>query len=177
MRKLDKNFSWRSLIYAILYFCYFSCTLQLYIALTGHANFIGLRDSLIYSMIWLVPMLFFPNFTKKYATIYGVIVGGLSLISIGYFTIFRQEFSQSVFFVMAESNYNESHEFISQYLSIKLVAVLLIYSLVGGVLWFKVKPVYVKNMTKWLVSIVIMVYALTPLFISCLLYTSPSPRD
>ena len=166
MRKLDKNFSWRSLIYAILYFCYFSCTLQLYIALTGHANFIGLRDSLIYSMIWLVPMLFFPNFTKKYATIYGVIVGGLSLISIGYFTIFRQEFSQSVFFVMAESNYNESHEFISQYLSIKLVAVLLIYSFVGGVLWFKVKPVYVKNMTKWLVSIVIMVYALTPLFIS-----------
>ena len=166
MRKLDKNFSWRSLIYAILYFCYFSCTLQLYIALTGHANFIGLRDSLIYSMIWLVPILFFPNFTKKYATIYGIVVGGLSLISIGYFTIFRQEFSQSVFFVMAESNYNESHEFISQYLSIKLVAVLLIYSLVGGVLWFKVKPVYVKNMTKWLVSIVIMVYALTPLFIS-----------
>ena len=166
MRKLDKNFSWRSLIYAILYFCYFSCTLQLYIALTGHANFIGLRDSLIYSMIWLVPMLFFPNFTKKYATIYGIVVGGLSLISIGYFTIFRQEFSQSVFFVMAESNYNESHEFISQYLSIKLVAVLLIYSFVGGVLWFKVKPVYVKNMTKWLVSIVIMVYALTPLFIS-----------
>ncbi len=166
MRKLDKNFSWRSLIYAILYFCYFSCTLQLYIALTGHANFIGLRDSLIYSMIWLVPMLFFPNFTKKYATIYGIVVGGLSLISIGYFTIFRQEFSQSVFFVMAESNYNESHEFISQYLSIKLVVVLLIYSFVGGVLWFKVKPVYVKNMTKWLVSIVIMVYALTPLFIS-----------
>ncbi len=166
MRKLDKNFSWRSLIYAILYFCYFSCTLQLYIALTGHANFIGLRDSLIYSMIWLVPILFFPNFTKKYATIYGIVVGGLSLISIGYFTIFRQEFSQSVFFVMAESNYNESHEFISQYLSIKLVAVLLIYSFVGGVLWFKVKPVYVKNMTKWLVSIVIMVYALTPLFIS-----------
>lgn len=165
-QKLDRNFSWRSLVYAILYFCYFSCALQLYIALSGHANFIGLRDSIIYSMIWLIPVLFFPHFTKKYATIYGIIVGGLSLISIGYFTIYRQEFSQSVFFVMAESNYNESHEFISQYLSIKLVAVLLIYILVGVFLWFKVKPVYVKNMTKWLVSIIIVVYALMPLFIS-----------
>ncbi|MCX8580175.1 phosphoethanolamine transferase CptA [Gilliamella sp. B3482] len=163
---MDRNFSWRSLVYAILYFCYFSCALQLYIALSGHANFIGLRDSIIYSMIWLIPVLFFPHFTKKYATIYGIIVGGLSLISIGYFTIYRQEFSQSVFFVMAESNYNESHEFISQYLSIKLVAVLLIYILVGVFLWFKVKPVYVKNMTKWLVSIIIVVYALMPLFIS-----------
>lgn len=165
-QKLDRNFSWRSLVYAILYFCYFSCALQLYIALSGHANFIGLRDSIIYSMIWLIPVLFFPHFTKKYATIYGIIVGGLSLISIGYFTIYRQEFSQSVFFVMAESNYNESHEFISQYLSIKLVAVLLIYIFVGVFLWFKVKPVYVKNMTKWLVSIIIVVYALMPLFIS-----------
>ncbi|MCX8659511.1 phosphoethanolamine transferase CptA [Gilliamella sp. B2772] len=163
---MDRNFSWRSLVYAILYFCYFSCALQLYIALSGHANFIGLRDSIIYSMIWLVPTLFFPNITKKFATIYGIIVGGLSLISIGYFTIYRQEFSQSVFFVMAESNYNESHEFISQYLSIKLVAVLLIYILVGVFLWFKVKPVYVKNMTKWVVSIIIVVYALMPLFIS-----------
>lgn len=163
---MDRNFSWRSLVYAILYFCYFSCALQLYIALSGHANFIGLRDSIIYSMIWLVPILFFPNITKKFATVYGIIVGGLSLISIGYFTIYRQEFSQSVFFVMAESNYNESHEFISQYLSIKLVAVLLIYILVGVFLWFKVKPVYVKNMTKWLVSIIIVVYALMPLFIS-----------
>lgn len=165
-QKLDRNFSWRSLVYAILYFCYFSCALQLYIALSGHANFIGLRDSIIYSMIWLVPILFFPNITKKFATVYGIIVGGLSLISIGYFTIYRQEFSQSVFFVMAESNYNESHEFISQYLSIKLIAVLLIYILVGVFLWFKVKPVYVKNMTKWLVSIIIVVYALMPLFIS-----------
>lgn len=165
-QKLDRNFSWRSLVYAILYFCYFSCALQLYIALSGHANFIGLRDSIIYSMIWLIPVLFFPHFTKKYATIYGIIVGGLSLISIGYFTIYRQEFSQSVFFVMAESNYNESHEFISQYLSIKLVAVLLIYILVGVFLWFKVKPFYVKNMTKWVVSIIIVVYALMPLFIS-----------
>lgn len=163
---MDRNFSWRSLVYAILYFCYFSCALQLYIALSGHANFIGLRDSIIYSMIWVIPVLFFPHFTKKYATIYGIIVGGLSLISIGYFTIYRQEFSQSVFFVMAESNYNESHEFISQYLSIKLVAVLLIYILVGVFLWFKVKPVYVKNMTKWVVSIIIVVYALMPLFIS-----------
>lgn len=67
MQKLDNSvgFNWRSLIYVILFFCYFSSSLQLYIALSGHANFIGLRDSIIYSMIWLVPVLFFPRYTKK----------------------------------------------------------------------------------------------------------------
>lgn len=168
MQKLKDNqkFSWSALIFVILFFCYFSCALQLYIVLSGHSNLIGLRDAIIYSFIWLIPVLLFPNHTRKIAAVYGLVIGALSLISIGYFVIYRQEFSQSVFFVMAESNYNESHEFIQQYFSFKLLAVLVIYILIGIYLWRKVKPIYVKNSTKWICSLLIITYALMPLFIS-----------
>lgn len=164
--KEDQKFSFSSLFLIILFFTYFSSALQLYISLSGHSNFIGLRDSIIYSLIWLIPVLFFPNHTRKIATIYGIVVGGLSLISLAYFVIYRQEFSQSVFFVMAESNFNESNEYIQQYLSFKLIAVLVVYILVALFLWKQVKPVYVQNKTKWMVSLLIAIYALMPLAIS-----------
>ncbi|MFQ1006168.1 phosphoethanolamine transferase CptA [Gilliamella sp. CG22] len=164
--KEDQKFSFSSLFLIILFFTYFSSALQLYISLSGHSNFIGLRDSIIYSLIWLIPVLFFPNHTRKIAAIYGIIVGGLSLISLAYFVIYRQEFSQSVFFIMAESNFNESNEYIQQYLSFKLIAVLVVYILVALFLWKQVKPVYVQNKTKWIVSLLIAIYALMPLVIS-----------
>lgn len=164
--KEDQKFSFSSLFLIILFFTYFSSALQLYISLSGHSNFIGLRDSIIYSLIWLIPVLFFPNHTRKIAAIYGIIVGGLSLISLAYFVIYRQEFSQSVFFIMAESNFNESNEYIQQYLSFKLIAVLVVYILVALFLWKQVKPVYVQNKTKWMVSLLIAIYALMPLVIS-----------
>ncbi|MCX8588892.1 MULTISPECIES: phosphoethanolamine transferase CptA [unclassified Gilliamella] len=164
--KADQKFSFSSLFLIILFFTYFSSALQLYISLSGHSNFIGLRDSIIYSLIWLIPVLFFPNYTRKIAAIYGIIVGGLSLISLAYFVIYRQEFSQSVFFIMAESNFNESNEYIQQYLSFKLIAVLVVYILVALFLWKQVKPVYVQNKTKWMVSLLIAIYALMPLVIS-----------
>ena len=164
--KENKKFSWSALIFAILFFTYFSSGLQLYIFISGHANAIGLRDSIIYSLIWLIPVLIFPNQTRKIVTVYGLIVGSLSLISISYFIIYRQEFSQSVFFVMAESNLTESNEFIQQYFSFKLMALVVIYCLIGIYLWRKVRPVYVKNTTKWVASLLIALYAIMPLFIS-----------
>ncbi|OCG08668.1 phosphoethanolamine transferase CptA [Gilliamella apicola] len=164
--KENRKFSWLALIFVILFFTYFSIGLQLYIFISGHANAIGLRDSIIYSLIWLIPVLIFPNQTRKIVTVYGLIVGSLSLISISYFIIYRQEFSQSVFFVMAESNLTESNEFIQQYFSFKLMALVVIYCLIGIYLWRKVSPVYVKNTTKWVASLLIAIYAIMPLFIS-----------
>lgn len=164
--KEKPKFSWSALILVILFFAYFSCALQLFIFLSGHSNINGLRDSIIYSLIWLIPILLFPNYTRKIATLWGLIVGSLSLIFVSYFVIYKQEFSQSVFFVMAESNFNESHEFIQQYLSIKLVVVLSVYILLGIILWKQVKPVYVKTTTKWIASLLIVIYALMPMVIS-----------
>lgn len=171
-QKENLIFSWSTLIFVILFFTYFSCALQLYIFFSGHSNAIGLRDSIIYSLIWLIPVFIFPKYTKKIATVYGLVVGGLSLIPVGYFTIYRQEFSQSVLFVMAESNFNESHEFIQQYLNVQLILVLIIYVSIGIYLWKKVEPIYVKNTTKWLISSFIAIYALMPLVISVVVKNS-----
>ncbi|OCG43050.1 hypothetical protein A9G34_10020 [Gilliamella sp. Choc4-2] len=171
-QKENLIFSWSTLIFAILFFTYFSCALQLYIFFSGHSNAIGLRDSIIYSLIWLIPVFIFPKYTKKIATVYGLVVGGLSLIPVGYFTIYRQEFSQSVLFVMAESNFSESHEFIQQYLNVQLILVLIIYVSIGIYLWKKVEPIYVKNTTKWLISSFIAIYALMPLVISVVVKNS-----
>ncbi|OCG22094.1 hypothetical protein A9G11_07620 [Gilliamella sp. wkB108] len=164
--KENQKFSWSALLFVTLFFAYFSCALQLFIFLSGHSSINGLRDSVIYSLIWLIPVLLFPNYTRKIATVLGLIIGGLSLIFVSYFVIYKQEFSQSVFFVMAESNFNESHEFIQQYLSIKLVVVLILYILIGIILWKQVKPIYVQNKTKLIVSLLILIYALMPLGIS-----------
>ena len=67
---------------------------------------------------------------------------------------------------MAESNLTESNEFIQQYFSFKLMALVVIYCLIGIYLWRKVSPVYVKNTTKWIASLLIAIYAIMPLFIS-----------
>ncbi|MDF7669668.1 phosphoethanolamine transferase CptA [Orbaceae bacterium ESL0721] len=162
----NRQFKWSSLIFTTLFFCYFSVALQLVIFCTGHTNVNGLRDAFIYSLIWLVPILFFPNYTRKIATVFGIIVGGLSLIPVLYFTIYGQEFSQSVFFIMAESNFAESKEYILQYMSLKIVIILIIYIAIGVFLWTRVKPIYLKNPIKYSISLLILLYALAPLGIS-----------
>lgn len=93
----NRQFSWSALIFAILFFSYFSAALQLVLACTGHTNINGLRDSIIYSLIWLIPIFIFPRYTRKIATVFGLVVGGLSLIPVLYFAVYGQEFSQSVF--------------------------------------------------------------------------------
>lgn len=162
----DKKFSWSALLFAILFFGYFSCALQLVVYFSGHSNANGLRDSFIYSLLWLIPILIFPSYTRKIATFFGLIVGGLSLIPVSYFAIYRQEFSQSVFFVMAESNFAESKEYLQQYLNIHVVLVIVVYIAIALFLWTRVKPIYVKKTTKWISSLLIACYAFAPLGIS-----------
>lgn len=165
-KKENQKFSWSALIFAILFFAYFSCALQAFIFFTGHSNAIGLRDAIIYSLLWLIPIFIFPKYTRKIAAVFGLVVGSLSLIPIGYFTIYGQEFSQSVFFVMAESNVAEGQEYLQQYFSLKLVAVLIAYIVIAILLWRQVKPVYIKKSTKWIASLLIAIYAFAPLGIS-----------
>ena len=53
---------------------------------------------------------------------------GLSLFSLGYFAIYGQEFSQSVIFIMFESDPAEASEYFGQYFAWWMVPTLLIYS-------------------------------------------------
>ena len=51
---------WRGLGWTLLFFWYFSGVTQALIYATGSAGFSGLRQSLLLSLLWLVPLLLFP---------------------------------------------------------------------------------------------------------------------
>ncbi|MBK4716404.1 MULTISPECIES: phosphoethanolamine transferase CptA [Tenebrionibacter/Tenebrionicola group] len=145
-------FSWAALLWVLLYFWFFSTALQIFILATGYSGTNGLRDSLLYSSLWLIPVFLFPARTRLLAAVIGIILWLGSIGALAYFVIYGQEFSQSVLFVMFETNKNEASEFASQYLSLKLLAILLMYSAAAIFLWTRLRPVYLR--TPWRYGVV-----------------------
>lgn len=145
-------FSWKALGWALLYFWFFSTLLQAIIYLTGYSGTNGLRDSLLYSSLWLIPVFLFPGRIRVIAAVIGVILWAASLAALSYYVIYGQEFSQSVLFVMFETNANEASEYLSQYFSLKIVLVALAYTVAAILLWTRLRPVYIPSPWRYLVS-------------------------
>ncbi|GKX60934.1 phosphoethanolamine transferase CptA [Leminorella grimontii] len=139
------SFSWSALFWVLIYFWFFSTALQLTILITGYSGTTGLRDSLLYSSLWLIPVFLFPNKTKTIAAVIGVVLWAASACALAYFVIYGQEFSQSVLFTMFETNANEASEYASQYFSFKLLAVLVLYTAGAIFLWTRLRPVYIPG--------------------------------
>lgn len=110
-----KSFDWAGLGWAYLFFWYFSGIHHLLLQLGGATVFFGFRQATIMSSLWLIPILLFPQKTRVISAAIGVILWAFSLVSLGYFCIYHQEFSQSVIFIMFESNPNEASEYFAQY--------------------------------------------------------------
>lgn len=145
-------FSWKALGWALLYFWFFSTLLQAIIYLTGYSGTNGLRDSILYSSLWLIPVFLFPNRIRVIAAVIGVVLWAASLASLSYYLVYGQEFSQSVLFVMFETNANEASEYLSQYFSLKIVLVALAYTAAAIFLWTRLHPVYIPLPWRYLVS-------------------------
>ena len=139
------SWDWKALLWSIAYFWYFSAITQGLVFFSGTVGFEGLRNSFYLSLLWLIPILLFPKYTRSVAGIIGLVLWGASIGSLGYYVIYGQEFSQSVIFVMFESNSAEAGEYLSQYFSWSLVLALAAYSVGGYLLWRKVRPVYIAN--------------------------------
>jgi len=144
-------FDVKALGWALLYFCYFSTVLQIVILISGFSGTNGLRDSLLFSSLWLIPLLLLPRYTRVLAAIIGVVLWAASLSMLGYYVIYRQEFSQSVLFVMFETNANEASEFLGQYFSLKLILIALAYTAGALFLWTRLRPVYIATPWRWIV--------------------------
>lgn len=136
-RKVD----WAGLGWLLLFFWYFSGVTQLLILLSGTTGFAGFRDAFFLSSLWLAPVLLLPRFTRGLSALIGLVLWGASLVGLSYFGIYHQEFSQSVIFVMFESNTAEAGEYFSQYFSVWLCLALLLYTVVAVLLWRRVRPV------------------------------------
>ena len=136
-----KRVDWAGLGWLLLFFWYFSGVTQALLLFSGTTGFAGFRDAFFLSSLWLAPVLLLPRFTRATAAVIGLVLWAASLVGLSYFGIYRQEFSQSVIFVMFESNTAEAGEYFSQYFSVWLGLALLLYTLVAVLLWKRVRPV------------------------------------
>ncbi len=136
-----KSIDWAGLGWLLLFFWYFSGVTQLLTLLSGTTGSAGLRDAFVLSSLWLAPVLLLPRHTRMLSAIIGVVLWAASLVGLSYFGIYRQEFSQSVIFVMLESNTAEAGEYFSQYFNVWLCLGLLLYTGVAVFLWRRIRPV------------------------------------
>jgi heptose-I-phosphate ethanolaminephosphotransferase len=135
-----QSMDWAGLGWLFLFFWYFSGVTHLLIQLTGTSGFSNFRQALLLSAIWLIPVLLFPARARAIAGTVGVVLWLSSLVGLGYFCIYGQQFSQSVIFIMFESNMAESSEYFAQYFAWWMVPVYLAYSLGAWLLWRRVRP-------------------------------------
>ncbi len=140
-----KGFDWAGFLWLFVFFWYFSGITQLLIQLTGTSGFTGFRQAFVMSAIWLAPMLLFPKRTKLIAAVIGVVLWACSMASLGYFFIYQQEFSQSVIFIMFESNISEAGEYMTQYFAWWMVPAFLAHTLFAYFLWTRLRPVYMPR--------------------------------
>ena len=130
-----------ALLNAYLFFFYFSGITHILLQLMDATIFVGFRQALYMSLIWLIPLLAFPKHTKSISAIIGFVLWATSLVSIGYFCIYQQEFSQSVLFIIFESNPAESKEYIAHYFRWWMAPVFIGHTILSYWLWKRVKPI------------------------------------
>ncbi|WP_025127439.1 phosphoethanolamine transferase CptA [Pseudomonas sp. PH1b] len=140
-----KGFDWMGLLWLFLFFWYFSGITQLLIQLTDTSGFSGFRQAFFMSGVWLAPMLLFPSRTKVMAAVIGVVLWACSMASLGYFFVYQQEFSQSVIFIMFESNPSEAVEYLTQYFAWWMVLAFVAHTAFAIFLWTRLRPVYLPR--------------------------------
>ncbi|MFI8480385.1 phosphoethanolamine transferase CptA [Pseudomonas sp. NPDC078700] len=138
--KGESGWDWAGLGWLFLFFWYFSGVTQLLIQLTDTTGFVSFRQAFLISGIWLIPVLLFPKKAKAIAAVVGVVLWACSLVGLGYFCIYGQQFSQSVIFIMFESNMAESMEYFGHYFVWWMIPVYLAYSFGAWLLWRKIRP-------------------------------------
>ena len=152
---IEKN-DWAALGSAYLFFWYFSGVNHLLLQLSGQTIFVGFRQALIVSTLWLIPLLLFPARTKVLTLLIGLMLWLTSLVSLGYFFIYGQEFSQSVIFILFESNTAEAGEYITQYFRWWMLPAFLAYTGGACFLWYRIRAIHLSRRTRWGVMVLIL---------------------
>jgi heptose-I-phosphate ethanolaminephosphotransferase len=145
-------------------FWYLTATTQFLIAFTGASSFEGFKDATITTLLWLIPVLLMPKHAKKVAGILGLFVWLFALPGFGYFIIYRQELTQSLMFIIFESNQSESVEYLQNYFSISMVLAYIAFSLVPVYLWSKIKSINISTKAAYIsVFIILALISYSPL--------------
>jgi heptose-I-phosphate ethanolaminephosphotransferase len=148
--KQETSIDWRGLGWAYLFFWYFSGLMHVLLQLGGATTSYGLRQATVASILWLIPLLLFPQRTRQISAGIGLVLWAFSLVSLGYYCVYGQEFSQSVIFIMFESNPAEAREYFSQYFVWWMVPALAIYSAIAWLLWRQIRPIHLSRRAAWI---------------------------
>ncbi|MDX2507796.1 MAG: phosphoethanolamine transferase CptA [Gammaproteobacteria bacterium] len=159
----SNTFSWSNFWKNYFFFFYFSGLYQIIILTSGHAGLHGLSQSILMSFLWLIPVLLLPHYSKIIAGLIGLILWASSLVTLGYFALYGQDFSQSVLFIIFESNFSESSEFVESYYSWWMLPALIIYTLIPFFIWKKIPPVYASKKKRSLLTLTISLIIFWPL--------------
>ncbi|MDX2426058.1 MAG: phosphoethanolamine transferase CptA [Cycloclasticus sp.] len=142
---MKTTFNWRAFRQLYFFFFFFSGPYQIAIYLAGMSNTTGIRDAILMSSVWMVPVLLWPKHTRAISAVIGVLLWATSIVSWSYFYVFGQDFSQSVLFIIFESNMAESNEFIESYISPAIIALLFVYAAMSYALWRRLEPVHIPH--------------------------------
>lgn len=137
------------LLWAYLYVCYFSVVYQLLVYSTGMSGTTGIRQSLLMSVLWLIPLLLWPSRAKFLAGLFGIILWLSSLAGLGYWLIYGQDFSQSAIFIIFESNAAESSEFLASYFRWWYPFVFIAFSIPPILMWRLISPPTLKPLSRY----------------------------
>lgn len=152
MRKISKTS-----LFTFILFWYLTSVTQLLISLSGAASFEGFKDATISAFLWMIPILVFPQYVKKISAGIGTLLWLFALPGFGYFLIYGQELTQSLMFIIFESNQSESAEYVQNYLSIKLVLGYIVFTLIPILIWTQIKPYTNDRKSAYITSTVIAV--------------------
>lgn len=128
-----------------LFFLYFSGTYQALILGAGVSGSSGLRQAILMNFIWLIPVLLFSRHLRSVTAIIGLILWSTSLVSLGYYALYGQDFSHSVIFIIFETNTAEAREFLQSYFHWWMIPAVVAYSALPYFFWKKLQPVDFSN--------------------------------
>lgn len=154
---MNTSSRWLNLAKLYLFYFSFSGLYQILVYAAGMSNTVGLREAILMSTLWLIPSLLWPNQTKCLAAVIGVILWCSSLVNLGYFYVFGQDFSQSVMFIIFESNWRESLEFLQSYYDPVLIGWMLLYGAAMVLFWQRLRPVHLAHPARMVVVAMIAV--------------------
>lgn len=151
----------QSIIWTYVLFWYLTGATQLLIGLSRTASFEGFKDATITSLLWLIPVLLLPHHAKKAAGFFAVLVWMLALPGFGYFLVYRQEITQSLIFIIFESNQSESREYFQNYFSWTIGVGFILFTIVPIYLWSKIDALTIRKTTAYaaVVAILCVVFA------------------
>lgn len=152
----------RELVKMFLYFFWFSGSLQLLLLITGKTSGVGFRNVLVYSLPWLIIPLWFHVHARRWMLVTGLLMSVCGLLGLGYFLMYGQELSQSIFYVIFDSNIQEGTEFFHSYLKPWMVPVMVLYLVIPACLWWKTSPVRVSGRQKASITALIALTILEP---------------